>query len=88
MVVRPPFTEEQLINKTLIEIKLAEVFETATMELNQFDIQTWYELNTYFSDANNTYIGIGARTSGITSYHSAANVVDDNSLGLITNSIA
>ena len=88
MVTRPPFTEEQLIFNALITIKLTGVFEIATMEWNQFDVQLWHGLKAHFSNAYNTHLDVGAGTAGIAGYHGSANIVDAFSLGLITNSIA
>ena len=87
---RPPFTREQITNKVLITIQLIGVFEITTMEWNGFDEvnKNWYWLKSHFTDAYDIWLGVGAWTAGMTGCHGVANVVDNDSLGSITNSIA
>ena len=89
MVCTPLFTEDQLINKALLVIKLTGAFKIAITEWNKFDAENknWHKLKAHFSNAYNIRLGIGSGTACMAGYHGAANVVDNGSLGSITNSI-
>ena len=79
-----------MIDKVLIAIQLTGPYEIATQEWAGFGAnqKTWHQLNAKFTEAYDRRLSFGAGTAGMAGYHGAANVVDDDSLGSITQSIA
>ena len=78
------------MDKELIAIKLTGAFGIVTMEWNGFKEvkKNWHGLKAHFTDAYDTRLSVGAKTAGMDSYHGSANIVDNDSLGSITNIIA
>ena len=90
MITRPPYTQEQMIDKALIAIQLTGAYEIVTQEWAGFAAteKTWHQLKAHFTEAYDIRLSSGAGTAGMAGYHGAANVVDNDSLGSITQSIA
>ena len=78
------------MDKALISIQLTGVFELATQEWIGLTKQTktWHQLKAHFTKVYDIRLTTGPGTTGMTCYHGAANVIDDDSLGSITQSIA
>ena len=79
-----------MIDKALIAIQLTGPCEIATREWAGFGAnqKTWHQLNANFTEAYDRRLSSGAGTAIMADYHRAANVVDDDSLGSITQIIA
>ena len=77
-----------MIDKALIAIQLTGAYEIATQEWAGFaaNAKTWHQLKAHFTEAYDIRLSSGAGTAGMAGYHGAANLMDNDSLGSITQS--
>ena len=86
---RPPYTEEQMVDKALTAIQSTGLYETAVLEWQGFDAanKTWPELKSHFGEAYEIRIASGAGTARSHGYVNMATDDDDDSLTSIVESI-
>ena len=94
IVMKPPFTLNQLIDKAKSAVQRTGLYSTAMLEWNGFtpDQHTWAIFKTHFIEAYDNRIRTGGGTTGTSGYHGAANAhegdfADDDSLASIQQSI-
>ena len=89
--VGPAFTELQLVDRALDQIKQTGLYMTACIEWKAMDeaVRDWPAFKDHFTEAYETRLDSGP-TAGTAGYHGAANVVDgdDDSHGSIVGSIS
>ena len=89
--VGPAYTEQQLVDRALDQIKQTGLYMTACIEWRAIDemLRDWPTFKDHFTEAYETRLDSGP-TAGTAGFHGAANVIDgnDDSLGSIVGSIS
>ena len=86
---KPPYTEEQMVDKAITAIQSTGLYETAILEWQGFDDanKTWPELKSHFGEAYEIRIASGAGTARGHGYANNTMDDDDDSIASITQSI-
>jgi hypothetical protein len=90
IMAKPPYTQEQLIDKAIMAIQRTGLYETAWLEWQGFteENKTWQQLKLHFKEAYEIRLAAGQGTAGAHGYvnHTAAED-DDDSIATIQESI-
>jgi hypothetical protein len=90
IMAKPPYTQEQLIDKAIMAIQRTGLYETALLEWTGFteENKTWQQLKLHFEEAYELRLASGQGTAGAHGYvnHAAAED-DDDSIATIQESI-
>ena len=93
IVMQPPFTREQLLDKAKSAIQRTGLYSTAMLEWDNFqpDQLTWPIFKVHFAEAYDSRIRTGTGATGGNGYHGAftaeGDYADDDSLASIQQSI-
>ena len=89
LATKPPYTDEQMVDKALTAIQRTGLYETAVLEWQGFAQanKTWPELKSHFGEAYEIRIASGAGTARGHGYVNNTMDDDDDSIASITQSI-
>ena len=79
IVMKPPFTMEQMLDKAKYAVQRTGLYATAMLEWDAIldNNATWPEFKLHFTEAYDSRIHTGTGTTSVGGYHGAFNAGDD-----------